>query len=217
VRGLHGFGGWALGVREGWTGNAADRIIWISKRFICMCNRRRFAVPTVRRIIVGVHGSLGSLQALRSATEEARLRNVPVTAVIAWLPPGGDLAERRSPSPYLRKVWRDAAWQRLWAAFDAGLGGLPADIEIKPVVARGEAGPVLAGLANRADDLLILGTGRRGPTRSLRRSVARYCLRHAACQVLAVPPTQLMSEVRAGWHPFRHTRVPATVPAMDGN
>ena len=84
-------------------------------------------MPTVRRIIVGVHGSLGSLQALRYAADEARQRDVPLLPVIAWVPPGGDMAERRHSSPYLRKVWRDDAWRRLWAAFDVGLGGLPAE------------------------------------------------------------------------------------------
>ena len=46
-------------------------------------------MPTVRRIIVGVHGSLGSLQALRYAADEARQRHVPLVAVTAWIPPGG--------------------------------------------------------------------------------------------------------------------------------
>src|SRR5260370_4850501 len=99
--------------------------------------RRRVAVPTVRRSIVGVHGSLGSLQAVRFAADEARQRNVPLLAVTAWIPPGGEMAERRAPSAYLRKVWREAAWERLWAAFDAGLGGVPADLTIEPTVARG--------------------------------------------------------------------------------
>ena len=98
-------------------------------------------MPTVRRIIVGVHGSLGSLQALRYAADEARQRDVPLLPVIAWVPPGGDMAERRHASPYLRKIWRDAAWQRLWAAFDAGLGGVPADLRVEPQVERGEFGP----------------------------------------------------------------------------
>src|SRR5215475_2670813 len=91
---------------------------------------RRVTVPTVRRIIVGVHGSLGSLQALRFAADEARQRSVPLLAVTAWVPPGGDMAERRHSSPYLRKIWRDAAWERLWTAFDAGLGGVPADVRV---------------------------------------------------------------------------------------
>jgi nucleotide-binding universal stress UspA family protein len=171
-------------------------------------------VPAVRRIIVGVHGTLGSLQALRHAAGEARQREVPLIPVLAWIPPGGDLAERRHPSPYLRKVWRDAAWQRLWDAFDDGLGGVPEDIEVTPAVVRGDAGPVLVDLASAQEDLLVIGTGRRAsaPSRLLRRSVGRYCLAHAQCAVLAVPPSALMAEMSHGLrarHPWRHLNVPA--------
>jgi nucleotide-binding universal stress UspA family protein len=167
-------------------------------------------VPRVRRIIVGVHGSLGSLQALRYAADEARQRNVPLVAVTAWVPPGGDLAERRHSSPYLRKIWREAAWERLWAAFDAGLGGVPDDVQVEPQIARGETGPVLVDIADQRDDLLIIGTGRRSGFGLLRRSVSRYCLAHARCPVLAVPPSALMDEMAYGlrsWH-RRHALIP---------
>jgi nucleotide-binding universal stress UspA family protein len=173
-------------------------------------------VPTVRRIIVGVHGSLGSLQALRYAADEARQRNVPLLPVTAWVPPGGEVAERRHSSPYLRKIWRDAAWERLWEAFDAGLGGVPADLNVEPQVIRGETGPVLVDTADQPDDLLIIGTGRRGVGRSLRRSVSRYCLAHARCPVLAVPPSALMDEMRHplhSWHIRRHALMPDTPDA----
>ena len=174
-------------------------------------------MPTVRRIIVGVHGSLGSLQALRYAADEARGRNVPLLAVIAWVPPGGDLAERRHSSPYLRKIWRDAARERLWTAFDAGLGGVPADLRVEPQVIRGETGPVLVDTAGQPDDLLVVGTGRRvGFGRLMRRSVSRYCLAHARCPVLAVPPSALMDEMSHplhSWHIRRHALIPDTPEA----
>ena len=170
-------------------------------------------MPTVRRIIVGVHGSLGSLQALRYAADEARQRDVPLLAVNAWLPPGGEMAERRSPSAYLRKIWRDAASERLLAAFDAGLGGMPGDLHVEPQISRGETGPVLVDTADQPDDLLIIGTGRRaGIGRVLHRSVSRYCLAHARCPVLAVPPSALMDEMSHGlrsWH-LRHALIPDT-------
>ena len=175
-------------------------------------------MPRVRRIIVGVHGSLGSLQALRFAADEARQRSVPLLAVTAWVPPGGDLAERRHSSPYLRKIWRDAAWERLWAAFDAGLGGVPADLRVEIQAVRGETGPVLVEVADQPDDLLIIGTGRRaGFGRMWRRSVSRYCLAHARCPVLAVPPSALMDEMSHGlraWH-RRHALIP-NVPNAPG-
>jgi nucleotide-binding universal stress UspA family protein len=176
-------------------------------------SRRRIAVPTIRRIIVGVHGSLGSLQALRYAADEARLRDVPLLAVIAWVPPGGDLSERRHSSPYLRKIWREAAWERLQAAFDDGLGGVPADLQVEPRVERGETGAVLVDVANSPDDLLIIGTGRRLLWRRFRGSVGRYCLAHSKCPVLAVPPSALMEEMshgRRSWQLRRHALIPDT-------
>ena len=69
-----------------------------------------------RRVIVGVTGSVGNLEALRSAAAEARRREASLVAVHAWVPPGGDLAERRWSVPELRQVWQDAAWRRLCKA-----------------------------------------------------------------------------------------------------
>ena len=117
----------------------------------------------VRRVFAGVNGSLGSLQALRYAARQARDRDARLLPVIAWIPPGGDLAERRQPNLYLRKIWRDAAQARLWDAFDMGLGGLPDDLSIEALVVRGPAGPVLVDCADDPDDLLVIGTGRPGP------------------------------------------------------
>jgi nucleotide-binding universal stress UspA family protein len=165
-------------------------------------------VSAVRRIVVGVHGSLCSLQALRYAADEARERGVPLVPVIAWVPPGGDLAERRHPYPNLRLMWADAARQRLIAAFEAGLGGFPADIEIEGSVERGEPGPVLVDVASKPGDLLVIGTGRRALVgRALRKSVGRYCLAHAKCPVLAVPPSALMDELGRGHRPWLRRRV----------
>ena len=126
-------------------------------------------MAAVRRVVVGVQGSLGSLQALRRAADEARAREATLLAVIAWIPPGGDFAERSHPSPYLRQIWRDAAKQRLADAFDAGLGGLPDDVAVLARIERGEPGPVLTDVADSPDDLLVVGTGRRSPiARALR-------------------------------------------------
>ena len=170
-------------------------------------------MSAVRRIVVGVHGSLGSLQALRWAADEARERHLPLVPVIAWVPPGGDFAERSHPSPYLRKIWREAAYTRLTEAFDAGLGGVPDDVQVQARVERGETGPVLVDVADQPGDLLVIGTGSRNPvSRALRRSVGRYCLAHAKCPVLAVPPSALMDELRHGLLPWplrgRHALVP---------
>jgi nucleotide-binding universal stress UspA family protein len=160
-------------------------------------------VGALRQIVVGVHGSLGSLQALRWAADEAQERQVPLVPVIAWVPPGGDMAERSHPSPHLRRLWQEAASKRLTDAFDEGLGGLPDGLLVRARVVRGDAGPVLVDLASQPGDLLVIGTGRRNPVgRALHRSVGRYCLAHARCPVLAVPPSALMDEMRPGLLPW---------------
>jgi nucleotide-binding universal stress UspA family protein len=169
-------------------------------------------VATVGRVIVGVHGSPGSLQALRYAADEARHRDVPLLPVIAWIPPSGDVAERRHSSPYLRQIWREAAWEQLRGAFDNGLGGIPAGLRVEPHVERGQTGPVLVDVASQPDDLLVIGTGRRGRLeRMFHCSVGRYCLAHAKCPVLAIPPSALMEEVGHGlrsWHLRRRVLIP---------
>jgi nucleotide-binding universal stress UspA family protein len=172
-------------------------------------------VSAVHRIVVGVHGSLGSLQALRWAAEEARERHLPLVPVIAWVPPGGDLAERSHPSPYLRRLWHQAAVARLAAAFDEALGGVPGDVPVQPRVERGDTGPVLVDVACQPGDLLVIGTGRRHPvSRALRRSVGRYCLAHATCPVLAVPPSALMDELQRHLLPWprRHRHALEPIP-----
>lgn len=55
--------------------------------------------PVPTRVVVGVSGSLGSLTALCRAAAEARLRGASLWPVLAWEPPGGELAARRSPPP----------------------------------------------------------------------------------------------------------------------
>lgn len=155
----------------------------------------------LRRVIVGASGSPGSLRALRHAEDLARNSDATLTPVLAWVPPGGELAARQ-PCPGLVRIWQDAAWQRLWAALEAAWGQIPADLSVRPAVQRGQPGPVLVALACRLDDLLIVGAGRRGlaawPSRG---RVSRYCVTHAQCPVLAVPPATLAQEGRGlhGW------------------
>lgn len=145
-------------------------------------------VPDVGRLVVGVSGSPGSLAALRTALELAHRNDLPLVAVLAWVPPGGDLAERRSPAGHLRRIWAADARKRLEDALGAACGGVPLDLDIKLIVIRGEPGPALAEVADSGDDLLIVGAGRRGAlSRLWRGKVSRYCLSRAQCPVLTVP------------------------------
>jgi nucleotide-binding universal stress UspA family protein len=154
-------------------------------------------MSAICRVIVGVSGSPRNLPALRRATALARDQGVTLVLIMAWVPPGGDLADRSYPCSYLRQVWMQDAAKRLHDGVTAAIGGIPADLVTKGLVVRGEAGRVLVHEANRAGDLLVIGTGRRGRLgRLMGGDVSRYCLAHAGCPVLAVPPATL--ELRAG-------------------
>ncbi len=172
-----------------------------------------------RRIIIGASGSPGSLQALRYAADLARENDATLVPVLAWVPPGGELAERRQPSGFLLQIWRDAAWLRLWTALDHAWGGLAAGRLAEPVVARGEPGKVLVAAADQPADVLVVGAGRRGALRRLAGSrVSRYCLAHAECPVVAVPPPALDQAVGhglRGWA-FRHRALPRRLAHQRG-
>ncbi|MEU2727505.1 universal stress protein [Streptomyces griseoviridis] len=153
-----------------------------------------------RRVVVGVSGSLGGLTALARAAEEARCRRAELWAVLAWEPPGGDGPMSRSAAPEsLLREWRDLAEGRLLGvladAFPAAEGpGVP----LSAITSRGSAGRALVELSSGESDLLVIGTGRRGRLRRMcGPSVSRYCLAHATCPVLAVPPSPLAAEMTA--------------------
>ena len=148
-----------------------------------------------RRAVVGVSGSLGSLAALHRAVREARRTDAELLAVLAWEPPGGELAHGRSMlAPPLADLRHDAA-ERLLAALDTAFGDTGPEIPFQGLVVRGAAGRALVETADRPDDLLIIGAGPRGPLRTLFPSVTRYCVTHATCPVLTVPPSPLESEL----------------------
>ena len=160
----------------------------------------------MRRVVVGASGSPGSLRALRYARDLARAHDVTLIPVLAWVPPGGDLADRRSPCGYLRRVWADDAHKRLHEALTAAWGHIPTDPPVQPMAERGEPGPILVTIADPSD-LLVVGAGHRGAlAQVIYGRVSRYCLAHARCPVLAVPPPALAQEISHGlarwmfWH-----------------
>jgi nucleotide-binding universal stress UspA family protein len=154
------------------------------------------------RVIVGACGSPGSIRALRFAAGVAATRGALLIPVLAWMPPGGDLADRRYPSPYLRGVWREAAQEQLTEAVGLAFGAEVPEVTMAPAVIRGDAGRVLVSAADGPGDLLVIGTGSRGAVRRLLPAgVARYCVGHAECPVIAVPPSELAEAARGlrGW------------------
>ena len=171
----------------------------------------------IGRVTVGVSGSARNLSAVRYAAALARGHAAMLIPVLAWMPPGGEAADRRYPSPYLRREWDQAAWQRLHDAINLALGGMPSDLAAKPTVVLGHAGPALVRAAGGVGDLLVIGTGRRGIAGRLAgRKVSRYCLARASCPVLAVPPAS--GEPDGAGRLRRRERQPApfTVRGADG-
>jgi nucleotide-binding universal stress UspA family protein len=145
----------------------------------------------VRRIIVGVSGSARGLPALRYAADLAHAHGGALFPVHAWVPSALELAGHHYPAALLGE-WEDAAWQRLWASLDTAFGGCQPGLRVQPAIALGNPGRILVHAAGRAGDLLVVGAGRRGPARCRGSgTVSRYCLAHADCPVIAVPPPAL--------------------------
>ncbi|MER6535630.1 universal stress protein [Streptomyces sp900105755] len=151
-------------------------------------------------------GSLGSVTALSRAAAEARRRDAELWPVLAWQPPGGELATRRSPAATLTvDEWQRMARQRLLDVLDEVFGDVGPGTPVHGLVVRGTPGLSLVEVADRDDDVLVVGAGRRGWRRAFSGRVARYCLSHARCPVLAVPPSPLEETLTAAhrrnsWH-----------------
>ncbi|MFE3648232.1 universal stress protein [Streptomyces sp. NPDC059152] len=145
-----------------------------------------------RRVVAGVSGSLGSLTALHRAAAEARRTGADLWSVLAWEPPGGDIPTRGGPCPASLAAWRRMARERLLEALDAAFGSAGPGVPMETLVVRGEPRKVLTAVADRTDDLLVIGAGPRGRLqRMVWPSIARYCVARTSCPVLAVPPSPL--------------------------
>ena len=158
-------------------------------------------VVGTRRVIAGVNGSVRSLAALRAGAAEARATGGELLPVIAWKPVGGEIAYARSPCPWLLQVWQQDARDRLRGALDQAFGGTSDELVVHPAIVRGPAGPSLVWIADRPDDLLVVGCGGWGRLGYVvHGAVSRYCLAHARCPVLAVPAPEMIRELRSRHH-----------------
>lgn len=140
------------------------------------------------RVVVGVDGSLSSLAAVRRAVVEARRRDALLVPVITWTPGDGDGTRPLSELEH-------SARGRLESVVELAFDGFPQGVRILPRVLRSEPGRALVATADRPQDLLVVGTGRHGngrPQGVLHGSVARYCWSNATCEVLIVPPNELL-------------------------
>jgi nucleotide-binding universal stress UspA family protein len=141
------------------------------------------------RIIVGVDGSYGSMEALRVAVAEARRRQCPLVVAHALEHATG------------AEGWQAAekfGYQVIEQSLAEALGTPPTDLEmIQSVVEFVSPGRALVYLSTDPGDLIVVGAKVVRRLRWLRRSgTDTYCVRHSACPVLVVPPPDLLRLVR---------------------
>lgn len=141
----------------------------------------------IGRVVVGVSGSPRNLHALRHAVELARSYNATLIAVHVR-----PAKPRRSPFRRQTIPWQQEASIVVRTAFDEGLGGLPPDVDCVLLAAPGHPGRALLAIADRANDVLVLGSARRRHLGLPKPRVAEYCVTHAACSVLTAPPPPLL-------------------------
>lgn len=152
----------------------------------------------MRRVVVGVSGTPGSMAVLHRGAAEARVRDAELWVVMAWQAPGTELGSRSSCNVSTLVQCRAAAVERLREVLNTAFDAERPGVTLAGLTVRATPGAALVDTARGTDDLLVVGTGSRAPLRRLiRPSVARYCLAHAACPVLTVPPSPLQAELDA--------------------
>jgi nucleotide-binding universal stress UspA family protein len=141
----------------------------------------------VSRIVVGVDGSEGAVQALRFAIEEARIRGAELRAVSAWHVPPAVYGTGWAPASTDLDEFRKLAEASLRESVEEA-GATEAGIEVTPVVREGHPVDLLLAESEGAA-LLVLGTrGLGGFKGLLLGSVSQQCAHHAPCPVVIVPP-----------------------------
>jgi nucleotide-binding universal stress UspA family protein len=131
------------------------------------------------RIVVGVDGFESSRDALRWAIHQAKLTGAVVEAVTVWQVPLGTGSVPSTDMP----DYQDDARVVLTEAITE-MCAIDPEVEVRPYVVEGRAGPVLVDMAERAG-LLVLGCrGHAGLTEALLGSVSHFCVQHAPCPVV---------------------------------
>ena len=131
------------------------------------------------RIVVGVDGFESSEAALRWAIHQAKLTGAVVDAVTAWkIPAGSGLIPTADLPDY-----QDDARIILTEAI-AGMCTVDTEVEVRPYVTEGRAGPVLVAAAEGADLLVVGCRGHGGLAEAVLGSVGQYCVHHSPCPVV---------------------------------
>ena len=130
-------------------------------------------------IVVGVDGFESSRAALRWAIHQAKLTGAVVDAVTAWQVPAGSGLIPAADLP----DYQDDARIILTGAI-AEMCTLDTEVEVRPRVTQGRAGPVLVAAAEGADLLVVGCRGHGGLAEALLGSVGQYCVHQAPCPVV---------------------------------
>jgi nucleotide-binding universal stress UspA family protein len=136
-------------------------------------------MKSIPRIVVGVDGFESSRAALRWAIHQARRTGGIVEAVTAWQVPAGSGLIPAADLP----DYQDDARVILTEAI-AEMCMVDPEVEVRPRVVEGRAGPVLVAAAEGAELLVVGCRGHGGLAGTLLGSVGRYCAQHASCPVV---------------------------------
>lgn len=143
------------------------------------------------RVIVGVGDLEDGVRPLAWALAEARRRGAQLHAVRAWRDPS-------YPGP-MSGDWRQQLEQEaertLVDALRLVTGGVAPDFSCRLAARQGLPTDVLLAYADRDDDLLVLGAGRRGLWALFGQRTVQRCVRNAVCPVVVVPAVALAPTV----------------------
>jgi nucleotide-binding universal stress UspA family protein len=135
-------------------------------------------------LVVGVDESRGSKAALAFAMREAGRRGSGLQIVTVWR-----LHESATDMAVDRP---EQARERAQEIQDVAVTAALSEVDARPVlmrtVASGDAGEILCEIAKPSDYLVVGSVEERSTRTTLLGSVSDYCLRHAACAVVVVPP-----------------------------
>lgn len=138
------------------------------------------------RVVVGVDGSSESFRALDLAVQLAVQRAQPLLVVSAWSLPMVATPYPISLDPH---DFEEAGRHALDTAATRA-SAVDADLVVTTELVDDDPRPALLDRVG-PDDLLVVGSrGLSGLASVLVGSVASYCVRHARCPVMVVPPAR---------------------------
>ncbi len=137
-------------------------------------------------LVVGVDGSETSVEALRFALAEARLRSAGVRAVCAWEVPPAAYGDGTAPTIEETEAYERAAERAVEGAL-AAAGAADAGVPVETCIVHDWPGETLVRESEGAE-LLVVGSRGLGGIRSLvLGSVSQECCHRAPCPVVVIP------------------------------